>query len=151
MVQWLRLYAPKAKEPGWGTRSHMLQLRPNETKLKKKRFVFWVSSPLTWVGLWLVWPMGVTEMVIHEFGEQVIKSAAASALLTNWSTNPLYKNLNYFVDMKPTCRGNVLYSQMSSAFATSQALCQTSLCLKSPVVQGTLILLSPAEAPNIME
>ena len=37
---------------------------------------------------------GVTEMMIHEFWEQVIKSAAASTLLTNWSTNLLYKNLN---------------------------------------------------------
>ena len=43
MVQWLRLHAPNARDPGsfpgQGTRSHMLQLRPstgNKYVLKKK-------------------------------------------------------------------------------------------------------------------
>ena len=42
MVQWLRLHAPNARDPGsfpgQGTRSHMLQLRPstgNKYVLKK--------------------------------------------------------------------------------------------------------------------
>ena len=50
MVQWLRPFAPNAGGPGlipgWGTRSHVLQLRTSAVKAKKKkaRFQFEVIS-----------------------------------------------------------------------------------------------------------
>ena len=41
VVQWLKLCAPNSggtgSIPGWGTRSHMLQLRPCAAKKKKKK------------------------------------------------------------------------------------------------------------------
>ena len=68
MVQWLGFHAPNEGDPalipGQGTRSHMLQLRPDTVKKKKKQ-VTWLKNTGTNISSEI--PEHIFSNDIHQF------------------------------------------------------------------------------------